>query len=170
MMEHRLLLAKNLLRKDGVLIVTIDDWEYPRLVLLLEEIFGGKEVVTVVIEHNPKGSPTKHFTYSHEYAIFVIPNERDVIGNDPAEREDTRNLRRAGRASSREERPTMFYPIYIKNGKITKIGDPPEPKFHPKRRNILERAEKSVCGLLMTRERSAGGTLVLTRSVSILIE
>lgn len=140
MMSSRLSLAKNLLKRDGVLIVMIDDWEYARLQLLLEEIFPGKEIVTVVIEHNPKGSPTRHFTYSHEYAIFVLPTDVNVINKDPTEKEDTRNLRRAGRASSREERPSMFYPIYVKNGKIVRVGSQPEANFHPKKRNLIEKS------------------------------
>jgi len=139
MMQKRLVLAKDLLRNNGVLIVMIDDWEYARLQILLDEIFPDKEIVTVVIEHNPKGSPTRHFTYSHEYAIFVLPQNLNVIGKDPTEKEDTRNLRRAGRASSRKERPTMFYPIYVKDGKITRIGTPPDTSFHPKKRNIPEK-------------------------------
>jgi len=139
MMQKRLIIAKNLLRPDGVLVVMIDDWEFARLNILLEEIFHGKEIVTVVVEHNPKGSPTRHFTYSHEYAIYVLPPNQKVIGKDPAEKEDTRNLRRAGRASSRKERPTMFYPIYVKGGKVVRIGTPPEASFHPKKRSLKEK-------------------------------
>jgi len=43
MMQKRLMLTKNLLKNNGVLIVTIDDWEYSRLELLLNEIFPSKE-------------------------------------------------------------------------------------------------------------------------------
>jgi len=126
MMDKRLRLSKGLLKNDGVLICAIDENEVNRLGLLLEEIFPEKELVTVVIEHNPKGSPTRNFTYTHEYALFVIPRGISAIGKDPTDKEDTRNLRRAGRASSRKERPTMFYPIYVKNGKIVRFGVPPD--------------------------------------------
>lgn len=138
MMHKRLVASKGLLKDDGVLIAMIDDWEYARLLLLTEEVFPEKDIVTVVIEHNPKGSPTRHFTYSHEYAIFVLPMGMRVVGNDPKEKEDTRNLRRAGRASSRAERPSMFYPVYVKDGRIVRIGPVPEPSFHPVSRNVLE--------------------------------
>ena len=41
-MERRLLLAKQLLKpEDSVLIVTIDEKEYLRLGLLLEQLFTG---------------------------------------------------------------------------------------------------------------------------------
>lgn len=139
MMHSRLLAAKNLLKSDGVLVVTIDDWESHNLQLLLEELFPERELTTVVIEHNPKGSPSRNFTYSHEYAHFMIPRGMSVVGKDPTEKEDTRNLRRAGRASMRKERPTMFYPIYVKGGKVVRIGTPPKRSFHPKGRNTIEK-------------------------------
>lgn len=137
MMRKRLVLAKKLLRSDGVIIVTIDDHETHHLQMLLEDIFPERELTNVVIEHNPKGSPSRNFTYSHEYAHFMIPKSKAIISLDPKTEEDTRNLRRAGRASRREERPTMFYPIYIKDGAISRIGVCPPESFHPKSRNIL---------------------------------
>jgi len=139
MMHSRLVAAKNLLKPDGVLIVMIDDWESHNLQLLLEELYPERELTTIVIEHNPKGSPSRNFTYSHEYAHFMIPRGMSAIGKDPVEKDDTRNLRRAGRASSRKERPTMFYPIYVKNGKVIRIGSVPEDSFHPKARNTKEK-------------------------------
>jgi adenine-specific DNA-methyltransferase len=139
MMNNRLVLAKKLLKPDGVLIVTIDDWEAGSLRLLLDEIFPERETTTVVIEHNPKGLPSKNFSYSHEYAYFVIPKGKSVIGKDPTEKEDTRNLRRAGKASMRKDRPTMFYPIYVKNMKVVRVGTPPSDSFHPKARNTVDK-------------------------------
>lgn len=40
MMSKRLKIAKVLLKEDGIICVTIDDYEMPRLALLMEEIFG----------------------------------------------------------------------------------------------------------------------------------
>lgn len=136
-MRNRLVLAKNLLKDDGVLIVTIDKHENATLLLLLAKIFSAHEIITVVIEHNPKGLPSRNFSESHEYAHFLIPKGLSVIGKNPETKEDTRNLRRAGRASYRSERPTMFYPIYVKDGIVTRIGEVPSPSFHPKKRSIV---------------------------------
>ncbi len=123
MMKKRLLLAKRLLKPNsGVLIITIDDWETHHLQILLDEIFSEFELTNVVIEHNPKGSPSNNFTYSHEYAHYLIPRNQSIIGLETKEKDDVRNLRRAGKASTRKERPTMFYPIYIKDGQIIRIG------------------------------------------------
>lgn len=137
MMKKRLLLAKQLLKPKGVLIVTIDDWETHHLQVLMEELFPNRELTNVVIQNNPKGSPSNNFTYSHEYAHFLIPKGLALVGTDPTTKEDTRNLRRAGKASLRVDRPTMFYPIYVANAKITRIGECPADSFHPISRNMM---------------------------------
>ena len=49
-MEKRLRLAQKLLTEDGSLFVSIDDNEYPRLVMLLELIFGEKNVKTISLK------------------------------------------------------------------------------------------------------------------------
>lgn len=49
-MEKRLNLAKKILTKDGVLFISIDDNEYPRLMILLETIFGEKNTKTIVVK------------------------------------------------------------------------------------------------------------------------
>jgi len=136
MMNNRIKIAKGLLKDDGVLIVTIDKHENATLLMLLAKIFPMHEIITVVIEHNPKGLPSRNFSESHEYAHFVIPKGLSVIGKNPETKIDTRNLRRAGKASYRPERPTMFYPIYIKNGRVVRIGEVPKETFHPKKRCI----------------------------------
>lgn len=145
MMKSRVQLAKNLLKSDGVLIVTIDKHENATLLMLLAKIFPMHDITTVVIEHNPKGLPSRNFSDSHEYAHFVIPKGMSVIGKNPQTKEDTRNLRRAGRASFRSERPTMFYPIYIRDGKVVRVGAVPDKSFHPKKRSaLLENGEIEV--------------------------
>lgn len=49
-MEKRLNLAKNLLTKDGVIFASIDDNEYPRLIMLFEKLFGEKNVKTIAVK------------------------------------------------------------------------------------------------------------------------
>ena len=34
----------------------------------------------------------------------------------------------------------MFYPIYVKNGKITRVGVVPDNSFHPKLKNIIKKS------------------------------
>ncbi len=73
-MEKRLALAKDLLKPDGVLIVTIDEHEVHHLAMLMEEVFPGylRYMVTIVI--NPKGTAKSNFSRTDEQAFFVVPN------------------------------------------------------------------------------------------------
>jgi adenine-specific DNA-methyltransferase len=84
-MAHRLRLAKNLLTDDGVICVTIDDYEMPRLWILLEEIFGYENHLgTVVIRNNPKGRMTRRkFSLVHEYGLFFGKSPKSTIKKLP---------------------------------------------------------------------------------------
>jgi len=138
MMSKRIKLAKNLLKKDGVLICAIDENEYARLSLLLEEIFYGYEQHSVVIIHNPKGVQGKNFSYTHEYAIFVVPSGDKIIRNRKLEKAEIyiSNLRNWGSESLRTDAKNCFYPIMIKNEKIIGFGDVCADDFHPASANI----------------------------------
>ena len=72
-MERRLNIAKDLLNpKDSVLIVTVDEKEYLRLGLLLEQTFPGQRIQMVSTQINPKGSARgKEFYRVDEYIYFV---------------------------------------------------------------------------------------------------
>ncbi len=60
MMERRLLVARELLKPDNsVLIVTIDEKEYLRLGLLLQQIFVGQKIQMVSSVINGQGSARK---------------------------------------------------------------------------------------------------------------
>jgi len=60
-MEKRLKLAKELLTEDGVLFCSIDDNEYPRLIMLLASIFGEDKIKTVCVKMSePTGVKMAH--------------------------------------------------------------------------------------------------------------
>ena len=73
MMERRLLVAKQLLNPaDSVLIVTIDEKEYLRLGLLLEQVFPEARITMVTSSINAAGATRKGtFGRSAEYLFFV---------------------------------------------------------------------------------------------------
>lgn len=134
-MEKRLKLAKNLLKKDGVLICAIDENELWRLGCLLEEVFQAHEVHLITIVHNPKGVQGKNFSYTNEFAFFVIPKNQKVIG-DRKLREDEiywSNLRNWGSESLRTDARNCFYPIIVKGTEIVGFGDVTADIFHPKK-------------------------------------
>ncbi len=81
MMMPRLYLAKNLLRQDGVIFVSIDDNEVHNLRLLMNEIFGEENFVASVIWERAY-SPVnlkKHFSENHDYVICFAKSIESAI-------------------------------------------------------------------------------------------
>lgn len=125
MMEKRLRLCKNLLQKDGVIIVTIDDYEAFNLGLLMDQIFGEEMRMGVVaIEINPRGRTTnRHFATSHEYAFFYGRSESSQIFDLDLTDDQTANFafnddessyrllpfRRSGGLSTPKDRPNSEF-------------------------------------------------------------
>jgi len=140
LMSRRLEIAKNLLRPGGSLICAIDHNERANLELLLDKIFADFEHHTVTIVHNPKGVQGKNFSYTHEYAIFVIPkNQKTIVDRRLSEEEIyVSNLRNWGGESRREDAKNCFYPIILKDREIIGFGDVADDSFHPKSANEVK--------------------------------
>ena len=132
-MKNRLEVAKELLTKDGVLIVAIDENEQAYLGVLLREVFSEYEIHCITIVHNPRGVQGTNFSYTHEYACFVIPQGQKVIGNRKINPEEVTwsNFRNWGGESRRENAKNCFYPIIVENGKIVEFGDVLDNDQHP---------------------------------------
>ncbi|TAH03229.1 MAG: site-specific DNA-methyltransferase [Sphingobacteriales bacterium] len=71
MMMPRLYLAKNLLRQDGVIFVSIDDNEVHNLRLLMNEIFGEENFVAQFIWKKKQGggNDSNNVVAEHEYIL-----------------------------------------------------------------------------------------------------
>lgn len=135
--ERRLKLAKQLLNpKSSVLIVTIDEKEYTRLGLLLEQMFPEANIQMISSVINRKGSARdKEFSRVNEYLYFVMlgtmgpavteNNMLDVVPATNDKGTDWLPMRRAGTNSLRKDRPNLFYPIYFntKTNHIVKVGE-----------------------------------------------
>ena len=137
MMAKRLTLAKKLLKKEGVLICTIDKNEQANLGVLLQEIFPDREVVCVTIIHNPGGIQGHNFSHTNEYAYFVHPSGGIHISTTERSNASYFSFRDWGKETSkRKSAKTCFYPIYVKDGAITGFGDVCPDDFHPKSANV----------------------------------
>jgi adenine-specific DNA-methyltransferase len=140
MMERRLLIAKQLLNpEESVLIVTIDEKEYLRLGLLLEQIFPEARIQMVSSQINPAAvARAGAFGRSDEYIYFVkfgsaAPRRIELSREWVSSKGRTHNvavrwdlLRRSGKkGSGRKDSPGCFYPIYIDptGPKIAKVGE-----------------------------------------------
>jgi adenine-specific DNA-methyltransferase len=129
MMERRLLIARALLNPtDSVLIVTIDEKEYLRLGLLLEQLFPEARLQMVSSVINPKGVPRDGLSRVDEYIYLAQFGACTISGELKAGSGGTevrwRGLTRTGVNGVRRESPGAFYPIYFnKSGKIVDVGD-----------------------------------------------
>jgi adenine-specific DNA-methyltransferase len=136
-MERRLKLAKELLNPDdSVLIVTIDEREYLRLGMLLEQTFSSARRIQMVSSvTNPKGtSRSAEFSRTNEHIFFVMqgvagPAPEPADDGQTARTVDWGTLRRRDLSSVRRTRPAQFYPIYvdIASRTIVEIGEPLAP-------------------------------------------
>lgn len=76
MMLPRLLLARSLLREDGLLAVSIDDHEAHNLRLVLDEVFGEQNFVAQVVWHTEGHTDNQRdLKVNHEYIVLYA---RDV--------------------------------------------------------------------------------------------
>ena len=80
MIYSRLLVAKNLLREDGVIFISIDDNEVENLKKICDEIFGEENFISQFIWQNKKGggNDSKHVAIEHEYIISYSRNKNNL--------------------------------------------------------------------------------------------
>lgn len=77
MMYPRLKLARNILKEDGLMFISINDIEEKNLKFIVNEIFGEKNFVADLIWTNKEGggsSDTKLFRIKHEHVLVVAKN------------------------------------------------------------------------------------------------
>ena len=134
LMAEGLRLARAWLTEDGVLCAAIDDEEVALLRLLMRGLLA-RELGIVAVRSNPAGRKSRgQFSPTHEYALF-FGNPAAVPGTlDKTERELARypltddqgryawnNLIRHGSNDRRQDRPKMFYPIYVSEGDVLRV-------------------------------------------------
>ena len=141
-MERRLKLARELMDPEcSCLIATIDEKEYLRLGMLLEQTFQEARIQMISAVINPAGvTRPGAFARADEYIFFVfignakaspvpMPDEWRV---NPKDKRTTRilwsMLIRTGTNAQRADRPNLFYPIFVSEDglKIVETGPPLE--------------------------------------------
>lgn len=130
MMYSRLMVARTLLTEDGVIFISIDDNEVENLRKICDEVFGeSNKIAQLVIENNPRGRQSDaFFATSHEYLLCYAGNidSATINGMSLSEKQKAEykyedeigryrllGLRQRGVASLREDRPEMFFPIWV---------------------------------------------------------
>ncbi len=125
MMYPRLFLAKNLLREDGVIFISIDDAEVDNLRKICNEIFGEENFVSqIIIQSNKRGQTYKEIAKTHEYLllyaksdefeIFELEKDEDSLPFEDIDgKYDLWELRNRNPKFGRFNRPNLYFPIYV---------------------------------------------------------
>lgn len=150
MMMPRLYLAKNLLRQDGVIFVSIDDNEVHNLRLLMNEIFGEENFVGQFVwkrRQNVDSRAKNGASTDHEYVITFKKNESGIIRGaekdldkysnpDNDVRGDWMSADMTGLAT-KEQRPNLHYDLKDPESEITYVCPPTGWRYEPKRMTEL---------------------------------
>lgn len=126
MMYSRLKLARNLLKDDGLIFISIDEGEAFNLKLACDEIFGANSFVEAISWKNKYGSGalTRGFANVHEY-ILVYSRGQDLELSAPLDEDqraaykskDENFATRGGyitqplMTKSKDDRPNLIYPL-----------------------------------------------------------
>lgn len=135
MMYPRLKLARNLLKDDGVIFISIDDNESSNIRRICDEVFGEDNLRgTLVWQHSiqPKGY-SGTFSVHHNFIFCYAKSDLFSLKNLPRTDEHNKNYSnpdndpngpwRAGDVRNALFRPNLIYKIETPSGKII---EPPE--------------------------------------------
>jgi len=75
MMYPRLYLARNLLREDGVILISIDDAEQQNLRNICDDIFGEENFIAQLVWEKGRKNDAKLVSIGHEYMIVYARNK-----------------------------------------------------------------------------------------------
>lgn len=134
MMYPRLYLARNLLREDGIIFISIDDNEVTNLHHLLNDVFGEENLVNILVwKKRYNAAKERHLAIVHEYILiyaknkelvtnFTVPGSKDYYDNYFTETDEFFNIRgkfmtqplEAGK--SMDDRPNLRFPIESPDG------------------------------------------------------
>ncbi len=138
-MYPRLALARELLRDDGVIFISIDDNEQANLKRLCDEVFGeGNFVCNIIVRANSRGQTYTQIAKTHEYLFVIAKSENtelfelvkdaensDLNLNDSIGSFNIRELRNRNPKFGKHNRPALFYPIYVNANIVDKDGFSP---------------------------------------------
>ncbi|WP_304675105.1 site-specific DNA-methyltransferase [Neisseria polysaccharea] len=146
-MYPRLYIARELLREDGVIFISIDDNEAAQLKLLCDEVFGEGNFVANVIwqkKYSPQND-AKWFSNMHDYILCVAKN-KDIWRPNLLERTEEQNARysnpdndergnwKATDFSVKTYSENYDYPITTPSGRI--VNPPPSRSWRTSKENF----------------------------------
>lgn len=127
MMYPRLKLARNLLREDGAIFISIDENEAKNLILIMNEIFGEENAVLSAVwrKRVSPANDAKWFSSDHDLIVIYaknkdvwrpkkLPRNAQQLSNYKNPDNDPRGPWNSATYTcnkSKDERPNLFYPI-----------------------------------------------------------
>ena len=133
-MMPRLQLARDLLSKDGVIFISIDDNEQAYLKQLCDFIFGEDNFLSqIIVQSNKRGQTYKQLAKTHEYLLVYVRSDETIINelkkelkgeikSDMISEFSERELRNRNPKYGKFNRPNLFYPIYVNPNVIDSNG------------------------------------------------
>ena len=188
MMYPRLFLARQLLRDDGVVFVSIDDNEVHNLRMLMNEVFGEENLIEQIVWKKKYGSGalTRGLASVHEYVLcYSRASVRNVeVPLSPAEirqykGRDAKFATRGGyvtqplATTSKDDRPNLRYPIIYEGREIwpEKQWVWQKDRFEEARRNdevVFNEQDGEVSVRVKQYLRNEDGTMRRAKPVSVL--
>jgi adenine-specific DNA-methyltransferase len=140
MIYSRLRLARNLLRDDGVVFISIDDNEVDNLRKVCSEVFGEDNFVAQVIWQkvfSPKNS-AKWFSEDHDYVLVYaksghqwtpnpLPKTEEMIARYKNPDRDPRGVWQSDNLTARNRYDAGLYQVRCPSGRI--IDGPPKGRY-----------------------------------------
>lgn len=133
-MYPRLLLARDLLKDDGVIFISIDDNEQGNLKLICDDVFGEDNfVANIIVQANKRGQTYKQLAKTHEYLFVYTKNVSTELnelnkGEGAFDKQDNigefeeRELRNRNPKFGRFNRPNLYFPIYTNPNEVDECG------------------------------------------------
>lgn len=139
-MSKRLEIARTLLKESGIIFISIDDNEQAPLKMLCDEIFGKENFIAVLPTiMNLKGNQDEFgFAGTHEYTICYSRNKKksrinefptsdeefeEWLEDDKGLYKQGATLKRTGQDAPRDRRAKSYFPILVKDNKVTSITE-----------------------------------------------
>ncbi len=140
MMYPRLKLARNLLRSDGVIFISIDDHEVDNLRRLCDEVFGAQNFVAQIIWQkvfSPKNS-ARWFSEDHDYIVVyartaevwtpnLLPQTEEMLARYKNPDNDPRGPWTSSDMAARNRYDAGIYPVTTPSGRV--IDGPPRGSY-----------------------------------------
>ena len=123
--KNRLIIARDLLKDDGVIFVHCDNNEQAYLKVLMDEIFLENNFIdTISVVNNPRGRDYGGIANMHEfihiyaksinYKMYkTVDKDKKFPFNDTIGDFETRELRNRNTAFHQGNRPNLCYPFYV---------------------------------------------------------